>query len=151
MFKSIIIPILVLAGSNVFSQNITFKNLKGIWRSTNSKDIVHYTFFNFVSATQVIEVDIVKGDNPYREETVFTYTLDNSSNPTLIQLTEKSNRANKLIYYWLIKIENNILKMQGDLDGKKIIQRKWNTPTLDNTGFFERTKSVDPNYKKTIL
>ena len=148
MLRMTILSILILITSNAFGQSITFKDLKGIWRSTDSKDIVHYVFFNFISSTQVMEVDIVKGNNPYKEETVFTYSLDNSSSPTLIQLTEKSNRVNKLVYYWLIKIENGVLEIQGDLDGKKIIRKKWYTPTLDNTGFFERAKNMDLNYKK---
>ena len=148
MPKLTLLSLFLLISINAVTQNITFANLKGIWRSLDSTNKTHYVFFNFTSRTQVIEVDVVKGDNPFREVTTFTYQLDNSTSPTLIKLTEKSDRPNKLIYYFLLKIENGILKIQGDLGGKKIIRRKWETPTLDNTGFFERAKNFNLNYRK---
>ncbi len=74
------------------------------------------------------------------EESIFSYLLDTSSDPTLLHFEGVSKENIRINSYLFIKIENNsTLKLQGDWNGSK--PTKWDDKETDkNTLVTTRVK-----------
>ena len=152
--RIIIFYLFLFASIPSFSQKLSYRNLKGVWRQAWTIDIVHNSYMDFIDSKHVVRYNYIKGKNPVADTMIFTYTINNSSSISLIHFF--NNRYTNSDYYWFIKIENGILKAQGDVDGIGIKPKKWDkNTTMMNTAPFYKIDKVGslkepPNHKEWI-
>ena len=135
--KKITLVICILFSTSSFCQKISYKDLIGNWKSTDTADHVPMVEFKFIDSSHVIQLFSMMGT--VLADTL-AYALNNSFSLTMIHLTGKSNENEKIDESWFVKIINrDTLKIQGKNDGSKPI--KWDeNETLNNTGTMIRVK-----------
>jgi hypothetical protein len=131
--KTFLIAVLLTAGCTTISpaQKITYKDIIGKWQEYDTSATEAKSELDFVDSNHVI---LSQGT---MQLPAFTYTLDNSKTPTLMQIQISNSQNQVKDMYWLVKLNNGILKTQGDFTGN--IPTKWNdNETFNNTGVMKK-------------
>jgi hypothetical protein len=127
----LILAVLMTISLCSFSQKLSFKNLKGTWKETDSSYNTSL-IFNFTDSSHglMLVKDEVVGN--------FLYSIDNSFNPTHLLYTDSVTKKTDT---WLVKVvSKDTLKIQSSADNK--IPGTWDSnETSQNTGILVRQKN----------
>lgn len=124
------LSLLLICSTNSYSQKVTNKDLIGRWVLANfTTDVRIFNGKIMTDSLTNMKDDSTIKQVPYR----ISYILDTSAEVTLLYLHTKDRLHFK--EYDLIKIEGNVLKMQGGLRTKP---QKWYNETSDNTTLFNK-------------
>ncbi|HTB52273.1 MAG TPA: hypothetical protein VK718_05810 [Ferruginibacter sp.] len=136
--KNLLLSIFLLLSINSFSQKVTYKDLIGTSWILNDTTESLVMGLKFVDSSHLIQTFSAPKVNMSVSDTP-NYLLDLSYNPVLIHITGVSGEQRKINYMWLVKIDGNILKFQGDESGE--IPAKWiDKETIQNTATMSKVK-----------